>query len=90
MGTPTRLNDLVENGKAACEVGAWFDANAVPGALSLENIERLVVDASHIDQKKRGVMDMKDTLMPLARWLSRKEFKDRYTATDKQLQLLFY
>ena len=56
----------------------------------MENVERLVVDASHIDQKKRGVMDMKDTLMPLARWLSRKEFKDRYTATDKQLQLLFY
>lgn len=49
-----------------------------------------MVDASHIDQKKRGVMDMKDTLMPLARWLSRKELKDRYTANDKQLQLLFY
>ena len=72
------------------QVGVRFDANAVPGSLSLENVERLVVDAPHIDQKKRGVMDMKDTLMPLARWLSRKEFKDRYTATDKQLQLLFY
>ncbi|KAF5969723.1 hypothetical protein FCOIX_10765 [Fusarium coicis] len=48
------------------------------GALSLDSLKRLVVDASHIDQKKRGVMDMKDTMMPLARFLSRKEFKDRY------------
>ncbi|ORY60505.1 U3-containing 90S pre-ribosomal complex subunit-domain containing protein [Pseudomassariella vexata] len=73
VGTPTRLNDLVEN-----------------GALSLENLERIVVDASHIDQKKRGVLDMKDTMLPVARWLARKEFKERYTAGDKPLQLLFY
>jgi protein CMS1 len=49
-----------------------------------------VVDASHIDQKKRGVMDMGDTMLPLARWLSRKEFKERYTAEKKALALLFY
>lgn len=60
------------------------------GSLSLANLERLVVDASHIDQKKRGVMDMKDTLMPLVRWLARKEFKERYAAAEKPLQLLFY
>ncbi|KAK7985051.1 hypothetical protein PG988_002673 [Apiospora saccharicola] len=73
VGTPARLNDLVEN-----------------GSLSLANLERLVVDASHIDQKKRGVLDMKDTLMPLVRWLARKEFKERYAATEKPLQLIFY
>ncbi|KAK8074898.1 U3-containing 90S pre-ribosomal complex subunit-domain containing protein [Apiospora hydei] len=73
VGTPARLNDLVEN-----------------GSLSLANLERLVVDASHIDQKKRGVLDMKDTLMPLVRWLARKEFKEKYGATEKPLQLLFY
>ncbi|KAK6820646.1 hypothetical protein PG987_015046 [Apiospora arundinis] len=73
VGTPARLNDLVEN-----------------GSLSLANLERLVVDASHIDQKKRGVLDMKDTLMPLVRWLARKEFKEKYAATEKPLQLLFY
>ncbi|CAI6094074.1 unnamed protein product [Clonostachys chloroleuca] len=60
------------------------------GALSLENLERLVVDASHIDQKKRGVMDMKDTMMPLARFLARKEFKEKYAAEEKPLSLLFY
>ncbi|KAM0417389.1 hypothetical protein ACHAPT_012624 [Fusarium lateritium] len=60
------------------------------GALSLDNLKRLVVDASHIDQKKRGVMDMKDTMMPLARFMARKEFKDRYGDEKKPLALLFY
>jgi protein CMS1 len=56
----------------------------------LDSLKRLVVDASHIDQKKRGVLDMKDTMMPLARFLSRKEFKDRYHDEKKPLALLFY
>ncbi|KAH7305041.1 U3-containing 90S pre-ribosomal complex subunit-domain containing protein [Stachybotrys elegans] len=60
------------------------------GALSLDNLQRLVVDASHIDQKKRGVMDMKDTMMPLARFLSRKEFTQRYVDEAKPVALLFY
>lgn len=59
-------------------------------ALSLKNLRRIIVDASHIDQKKRGVMDMKDTMMPLARFLTRPEFKDKYTAEEKPLDLLFY
>jgi protein CMS1 len=56
----------------------------------LKKLERLVIDASHIDQKKRGVLDMKDITMPLSRWLAKKEFKERYAATEKPLQLLFY
>jgi protein CMS1 len=48
------------------------------------------VDASHIDQKKRGVMEMKDTTLPLARFLARKEFKERYGDAGKPLTLLFY
>ncbi|KAF6810252.1 hypothetical protein CSOJ01_06443 [Colletotrichum sojae] len=60
------------------------------GALSIEKLQRIVVDASHIDSKKRGVMDMKDTMMPLARWLTRKEFKERYTAEKRHLDLLFF
>jgi protein CMS1 len=61
-----------------------------PGSLSLANLQRLVIDASHIDQKKRGVLDMKDTMMPLARFLSRKEFSERYVDEEKPLALLFY
>ncbi|KAI1351090.1 U3-containing 90S pre-ribosomal complex subunit-domain containing protein [Xylaria sp. FL0043] len=73
VGTPVRLNDLVES-----------------GTLKLDKLERLVVDASHIDQKKRGIMDMKETMIPLARWLCRAEFKERYTDSEQALQLLFY
>lgn len=68
----------------------FFHADIYTGALSLDNLKRLVVDASHIDQKKRGVMDMKDTMMPLARFLARSEFKDRYVDEEKPLALLFY
>ncbi|KAL7620957.1 Protein cms1 [Parahypoxylon ruwenzoriense] len=59
-------------------------------ALKLDHLERLVIDASHIDAKKRGVMDMKETMLPLARWLARPEFKQRYADPEKGLQLLFY
>ncbi|OAA60564.1 DNA/RNA helicase, DEAD/DEAH box type [Niveomyces insectorum RCEF 264] len=52
------------------------------GALRVDHLRRLVVDASHIDQKKRGVLDMPDTALPVARWLARPEFKARYDAGD--------
>ena len=51
---------------------------------------RIVVDASHVDQKKRGVLDMQDTMLPLARLLTRKDFKEQYSSEDKPLDLLFY
>ncbi|UNI24255.1 Protein cms1 [Purpureocillium takamizusanense] len=60
------------------------------GALSLDNLQRVIVDASHVDQKKRGVLDMKDTMMPLARFLVRDEFRERYVDEKKPLALLFY
>jgi protein CMS1 len=60
------------------------------GALSVASLRRIVVDASHIDRKKRGVMDMKETAIPLAQWLARKEFRERYGASDKPLDLIFY
>ena len=62
----------------------------IAGALSVEHLKRIVVDASYIDQKKRGVLDMKDTMMPLSKWLTRKEFKDRYVDDEKHLDLLFF
>ena len=56
----------------------------------LDGLHRVVVDASHIDQKKRGVLDMKDTMLPLARFISKKQFQDRYVNEDKPLSLLFF
>jgi protein CMS1 len=49
-----------------------------------------MVDASHIDQKKRGVLEMRETLIPLTQWLNRKEFKDRYGQHGSGIDLLFY
>ncbi|KAK5998876.1 Protein CMS1 [Cladobotryum mycophilum] len=90
-----KVNDqvsLLKNKKTGIGVGtpARLAELIDNGALSLDKLQRLVVDASHIDQKKRGVLDMKDTMMQLARFLSRKEFKDRYVDEKKPLSLLFY
>ncbi|KAK3336194.1 U3-containing 90S pre-ribosomal complex subunit-domain containing protein [Cercophora scortea] len=59
-------------------------------ALSLQCLKRVVIDASHIDQKKRGIMDMRETMMPLVRMLSRKELKEKFTDTKKPVELMFY
>jgi protein CMS1 len=96
VGTPARLMDLIDNGKLGLRpclgISSGSDQQELTyaGALSLEHLKRLVVDASHIDQKKRGVLDMKDTVMPLARFLSRPDLKERYGDEKKPLALLFY
>ena len=65
-------------------------ANWVTGSLSLASLKRLVVDASHIDSKKRGIVDMRETMMPLAKLLTRKELKERYTEPEQHVDLIFY
>ncbi|PMD46395.1 hypothetical protein L207DRAFT_507308 [Hyaloscypha variabilis F] len=60
------------------------------GALQIDRLERIVVDASHIDQKKRGILDMKETQVPLIVWLGQQEFREKYTAKSGGIQLLFY
>jgi protein CMS1 len=56
----------------------------------MDRLERIVVDASHIDQKKRGILEMKDTQVPLILWLGQGILKERYTAKTAGIQLLFY
>jgi protein CMS1 len=93
VGTPQRLQDLVENGMVLYQPQinrVHSLINQSIGSLSLENLQRLVVDASHIDQKKRGILDMKEITMPLVRWLSRSDLKERYVSEEKPLHLLFY
>lgn len=94
VGTPARLMDLMENGEIY-SVSRTLPGLIVTdmfhlGALSISHLKRIVVDASHVDQKKRGVMDMKDTMIPLARLLSRKELMDRYGSEEAPLDLIFY
>jgi len=60
------------------------------GALSATHLKRIVIDASHIDQKKRGVLDMKDTQPPLMKLLNRSELKERYGVKKQGVQLVFY
>ena len=64
-----------------------MNADGFPGALSASSLERVIIDASHIDQKKRGIMDMKETQVPLVQLLSRKEIKE---ASDGKVELLFF
>ena len=60
------------------------------GALSLTALSRIIVDCSHIDQKKRGILDMRDTEEPLVRLLNRTELKKRYGTGEGEVQLIFY
>ncbi|AEO65145.1 uncharacterized protein THITE_2111847 [Thermothielavioides terrestris NRRL 8126] len=61
-------------------------------ALSLDSLKRIVVDASHIDQKKRGIVDMRETMLPLAKLLCRSALKERFTDEDpgRHVDLIFY
>ena len=60
------------------------------GALSLKALKRIVVDCSHIDQKKRGILDMRETQGPLIQFLNRSELRDRYGDAESNVQLIFY
>ena len=64
------------------------------GALNTSKLSQIVIDASHIDAKKRGILEMKETQIPLMKWLARKEFRDRFTADGDgeggKLEILFY
>ena len=60
------------------------------GALSSSVLKRVVVDCSHIDQKKRGILDMRETQEPLIRLLNRPELKDHDGNGQGDVQLIFY
>lgn len=57
-------------------------SNDVLGALSTANLKRIILDTSYIDQKKRGVLDMKELHEPVIRLLLRDEFRGE----DKQIK----
>ena len=75
------------------------------GALKLSALKRIIIDASHIDQKKMGVLEIKDIMVSLARLLASPELRHRWQVTegvdeveetkdgkkaDGRVQLLFY
>jgi protein CMS1 len=58
-------------------------------ALSTDNLKRVVIDVSYIDQKKRGILDMKELHEPLLKLLLRKEFVGEDKQAGSEL-FLFY
>lgn len=73
VGTPQRINDLLED-----------------GALAAKHLKRVIIDASYIDQKKRGILDMKETQMPLVKLLVRSDLRARYEDEALPTRMLFY
>ncbi|KAG9243566.1 U3-containing 90S pre-ribosomal complex subunit-domain containing protein [Calycina marina] len=73
VGTPKRLQDLMED-----------------GALAIDRLERIIIDCSHIDVKKRGILEMQDTQIPLMSLLTQNSFRDRYEAEKDTIKLFFY
>ena len=93
VGTPVRIIDLLDSGMSFSRPRPKLFCIAGPndsGALSLSALERVVVDCSHIDQKRRGILNMRETQEPLVRLLNRPELKDRYSSGEGGIQLLFY
>lgn len=97
VGTPQRISDLLDSGKEDLEAGGihpWHwtvYTDRFPGSLKIDALERIVIDGSHIDQKKRGIFDMKETFFPLLQLLNRPEFRDRYGRPEGQgLHVLVY
>ncbi|PYH98740.1 hypothetical protein BO71DRAFT_437843 [Aspergillus ellipticus CBS 707.79] len=60
------------------------------GSLKLGELERIVIDGSYVDQKQRGIFDMKDTHLPLLQLLTRPELRERYGAKEKKVQILVF
>ena len=58
-------------------------------ALSTANLKRIVIDVSYIDQKKRGILDMKELHESLIKLLLRKEFIGEDEQDGNEL-FLFY
>ena len=89
VGTPQRILDLIENGMI-CYSRNTISLSSRVGALSTSSLRTIVIDASHIDVKQRGILDMKDTLEPLLQLLTMSQIADGYAEKDNGRKLLFY
>ncbi|KAF2648672.1 hypothetical protein K491DRAFT_698725 [Lophiostoma macrostomum CBS 122681] len=60
------------------------------GALCTANLQRIIIDVSYIDQKKRGILDMRELHEPLLKLLLRKEFVGNDDAEDENELFVFF
>jgi len=58
--------------------------------LKVQELERVVIDGSYVDQKKRGIFDMKEMHFPLLQLLGCSEFRKRYGVKSQGLQVLVF
>ncbi|KKY17644.1 hypothetical protein UCRPC4_g05448 [Phaeomoniella chlamydospora] len=59
-------------------------------ALKTGNLSRIVIDGSHVDQKKRTIFDMKDLFDPLLDILRRPELFERYGTDTSKIEIIVY
>ena len=98
VGTPSRIIDLFNAGMYPARLLCLRSASSHrlmhnlirTGALTSSKLERIVIDASHFDQKKRGIFDMRETQEPLVQLLNRLELKSRYGSDTGSVQILLY
>ncbi|KAL8798166.1 MAG: hypothetical protein Q9182_006897 [Xanthomendoza sp. 2 TL-2023] len=76
IGTPSRMIDLLTERQFK--------------ALKIDDLDRVIIDCSFVDQKKRSIFDMKETQRPLIQLLNRHELKARYADIASPVKLLFY
>lgn len=55
-----------------------------------KDLKRIVIDGSHLDQKKRSIFDMKELLDPLVKLLSTPSIKDRLDDNDNRTNVLVF
>ena len=60
------------------------------GALSMGQVKRIVIDASHINQKKQGILDMRETQEALVQFLTKPGIKTRYGDERDAIQILCF
>jgi protein CMS1 len=58
--------------------------------MKIKDLKRIVIDGSHLDQKKRSIFDMKELLDPLVRLLSTQPISDRLDAEDRRTRVLVF
>lgn len=98
VGTPQRLLDLLESGTYPMAFSSgwllhiWLTFILID-ALSTNALSHIVIDASHVDAKKRGILDMRETLAPLIKLLTLPSLKKRYDKSAQHtpsIKLLFF
>ncbi|RFU28134.1 hypothetical protein B7463_g8191, partial [Scytalidium lignicola] len=60
------------------------------GALAIDRLERIVIDASYMDQKKRGILEMRETQVPLTLLLGQSDLRNRLGSAENGIHLLFF